>query len=138
MATATYVENQSFVSKYLYLTACRFSADLKFSSKDGKVQENFQASLTSSSNSSPGKFSSRRVKPSRLRRRQPRQCNHTEKLNESSVFTQPVALDQLMPVIEPNSLNSLDDGAAEVCDHEPILTTSTSFQVDASVQTNST
>ena len=54
------------------------------------------------------------------------------------IFTEPVAFDQLMPVMEPNSLKTLDDEAAEVCDHEPILTTSTPCQVDASVQTNST
>ena len=84
-ATAVQIEIESFVGKFLYLSSCGYTADLSFSTSNGDVRVNFQASLRSSSPPSRD-FYPRRQKPSKARRRQRRKessVNHTS----SAIFS---------------------------------------------------
>ena len=107
MAAATYVEVQSFVSKYLHLTSCGIDADLKFSTKNGKVDISFHVSLMNAISSSDN---NRHVKPSRLRRRRRRQANRSEtSSDEAPIVTKPLPFNQSTTEMEPNSLNLLNN-----------------------------
>ena len=83
MASSTYFEIESFISKFTFLTSHGYLADLRFSNLHGKINVEFKANLGTLNTTQD---SQRRMKPSRIRRRQRRKENR-EKVNNSSTET---------------------------------------------------
>ena len=75
MAAATHVEIQSFISKFALLSSCGYETNLNFTTVNGIVKVNFQASLGSLNTSI------RNDKPSKIRRRQRRRENRVNSRN---------------------------------------------------------
>ena len=113
-ATAVHFEIESFVGKFIYLSSCGYTADLSFSTSNGKVSVNFEASLGNLSPSSDGVYPTRREKPSRIRRRQRRKEHFNNSSSSSnndfnSTPMQQVTSDEpAMQLIEPYSTLSQD------------------------------
>ena len=80
MAAATHIEIQSFVSKFALLSSCGYETNLHFTTVNGIVKVNFQASLGSINTST------RNCKPSKIRRRQRRRENRVNSRN--TTFTE--------------------------------------------------
>ena len=80
MAATTHLEINSFIGKFAYLSSCGYAADLRFTSTNGNVKVNFEASI--------GCLNPflRNTKPSRIRRRQRRRETRINKTN--TTFTE--------------------------------------------------
>ena len=83
MASATFFEIESFLSKFAFLTSHGYSADLRLTNLQGNINVEFKANL---GNLIPTQDSHRRMKPSRIRRRQKRKMNR-DKSNNSTTET---------------------------------------------------
>merc|ERR1712098_510195 len=95
MATSTFFEIESFISKFATLTSYGHTADLRFTSLNGNISVDFKASLGIVN---PFQESYQHVKPSRVRRRQRRKeklCKSTSTEASNPDFT----VDQLRPVV---------------------------------------
>ena len=135
MATPIQVEIESFVGKFIQLSFSGYAADLSFSTNDGNICVNFQASLCSSSLSSDESFH-KRVKPSRIRRRQrrkERRENHSSTSsnpNETPVLIQPATSDESQTnLFKPFPSQPPDAQLVHVCDGA--VMTSVPSQVDS-------
>ena len=137
MATSTYFEIESFISKFTTLTSYGHTADLRFTSLNGNINVDFKASLGIVN---PFQESYEHVKPSRVQRRQRRKenrdklCKSTSTETSNSDFTS----DQIRPVVFddqnllPETILPIQQDAEDVND----IAVDTSNFCDAAVQTD--
>jgi len=98
MATSTYFEIESFISKFTTLTSYGHTADLRFTSLNGNINVDFKASLGVVN---PFQESYQHVKPSRVRRRQRRKENRVKlcKSTSTEASNPDFTVDQLRRVV---------------------------------------
>merc|ERR1712142_1175888 len=132
MATSTYFEIESFISKFTTLTSYGHTADLRFTSLNGNINVDFKASLGIVN---PFQESYQHVKPSRVRRRQRRRENRDKlcKSTSTETFNPDFTSDQIRPVVfDDQNLLPIQQDAEDVND----IAVDTSTFCDAAVQTD--
>merc|ERR1712142_1033752 len=132
MATSTYFEIESFISKFTSLTSYGHTADLRFTSLNGNISVDFKASLGIVN---PVQESYQHVKPSRVRRRQRRKENRDKLCKSTSTETSNTDFtsDQIRPVVfDDQNLLPIQQDAEDVND----IAVDTSTFCDAAVQTD--
>ena len=135
MAASTYLEIESFVSKFNFLTSLGYSADLRFTNLHGTINVEFKASL-GCLNLNQEAF--QHMKPSRIRRRL-RRKEKRDKYRNSSTDTSESNIDLIQPrTLEDQKLdlesNLHQFNAENVCD--VAVQTTNDYQVDAVVPAN--